>query len=171
MGLKKKYIYYQDKYEEDGETTLYFIAPKTMLTDYFPKKKFPNAKGMQISVKLPTDKMEAKFVNGISVAPTDENGDAYRCVDINMPYEDIDVLLDIAIDYFEREAGKLNKRKVLSMRVEIDLTEEEIKMIWMALRDRGDTLYYQTLKEELRDKYYSLSDKFKNGTMEKIMKL
>ena len=69
------------------------------------------------------------------------------------------------------EKNVANEREVLIMRVEIDLTEEEIKMIRMALEDRGTMIFNRTQDEKVEDKYYNLADRFRHGTTETIMKL
>lgn len=87
---------YDDLYNE--QTTLYFIAPKEMLDNFFPKGKYPDAVSMEIAVEVSTDNIEAKNA-GVSVSPTRKMEDSYEdydWTDVDISYEEIETLFVIA---------------------------------------------------------------------------
>lgn len=91
-----KKIKFDERYDDgEGMTTLYFTAPKELLDG-----DYPEAVSMEISVELPTDKMEAKYAD-VSLSPTryieeDDSYEDYDWYDVVMSYEDIEELIDLA---------------------------------------------------------------------------
>ena len=93
-------IKFDERYDDDysNETTLYFIAPKEMLDNFFPKGKYPDAVSMEISIEVPTDKIEVRYA-GVSISPTrkeDYGYDDYDWTDVDISYEEIETLFTIA---------------------------------------------------------------------------
>lgn len=93
-------IKFDERYDNEcnEETTLYFIAPKEMLDNFFPKGKYPDAVSMEIAIEVPTNNIEARNA-GVSVSPTRKIEDGYEdydWTDVDMPYEEIETLLVIA---------------------------------------------------------------------------
>ena len=93
-------IRFDERYDDDysNETTLYFIAPKEMLDNFFPKGKYPNAIGMEIAIEVPTNNIEARNAE-VSVSPTRKTEDEYEdydWTDVSIPYEEIETLFVIA---------------------------------------------------------------------------
>lgn len=87
---------YDDVYNE--ETTLYFIVPKEMLDNFFPKGKYPDAVSMEIAIEVPTNNIEARNA-GVSVSPTRKTEDGYEdydWTDVDISYEEIETLFVIA---------------------------------------------------------------------------
>lgn len=90
-------ITFEERYDsaEHGTTTLYFIAPKELLDG-----KYPEAESMEISVEFPTNQPEAKYAT-VEFSPTkwDEDGECYTDYDwfeVDVPYEEIEALIDLA---------------------------------------------------------------------------
>jgi len=93
-------IKFDERYDSEyiGETTLYFIAPKEMLDNFFPKGTYPDAVNAEISIEVPTNSIEAKNAN-VSISPigrTEDGYEDYDWTDINIPYEEIENLFAIA---------------------------------------------------------------------------
>ena len=79
----------------DGETVLFFTAPKEMLWG-----DYPEAVSMEISLEFATDNAEPAYVD-VSVSPTryieeDDYYEDYDWRDISMPWSDIRDLIDLA---------------------------------------------------------------------------
>lgn len=97
-----KRIEFEERYDDgEGTTTLYFIAPKEMLKTTMIKD-YPEAVAMEISIELPTNNMEARYA-GVSVSPTryveeDDGYEDYDWYDIYLPYDEIEELIDLAIN-------------------------------------------------------------------------
>ena len=90
-------IYFEEKYESDeyGTTTLYFIAPKKMLDG-----KYPEAEHTEISIEFPTSQPEAQYAT-VMFSPSRYSEEAegftdYDWYDVDMPYEDIEALMQLA---------------------------------------------------------------------------
>lgn len=93
--IKLENIKFDERYDDNGETTLYFIAPKEMLDNFFPKGKYPDAVSMEISIEVPTNNIKAENAL-VSVSPTIKTEDAYEdCdwIDVDIPLEEIEALL------------------------------------------------------------------------------
>ncbi len=93
---------FDERYDNDdnGTTTLYFTAPKELLSQYV-NVQYDEAIGMEISLEGTTEDVEHRHVRniGISVSPVDgdeDNTSAYDWTDIDMPYEEILKLYEIA---------------------------------------------------------------------------
>ena len=90
-----KDIKFDERHDNDGETTLYFIAPKEMLDNFFPKGKYPDAISTEISVEVPANNIEDALV---SISPTIKTEDGYEdfdWMDIDIPLEEIEELLKL----------------------------------------------------------------------------
>lgn len=91
-----KRVEFDERYDDgEGTTTLYFTAPKEMLDG-----DYPEAVAMEISIELPTDKMEARYAD-VAISPTryieeDDSYEDYDWYDVAMPYEEIEELIDLA---------------------------------------------------------------------------
>ena len=90
-------IRFDERYDDEyhGETTLYFIAPKEMLDNFFPKGKYPDAISMEISIEVPTNNIEAENAL-VSISPTKKTEDGYGdydWTDVDIPLEEIEALL------------------------------------------------------------------------------
>ena len=59
------------------------------------------------------------------------------------------------------------------MRIEIDLTEEEMKMIRLSLQDRGNAMLYQLQQGRYKEqeKYYDLIYKFNEATRGRLCRV
>ena len=87
---------FDDEYSK--ETTLYFIAPKEILDNFFPKGTYLDAVSTEIAIEVPTDNMEAMYA-GVSISPTrkeDETYEDYDWTDVDISYEEIEALFAIA---------------------------------------------------------------------------
>ena len=95
-----KRIKFDERYdsEENGTTTLYFIAPKEMLKKFIPTNNYPEAISMEISIEFPTDQIETNDADVcVSPATEDENGiEDYDWYDVDIPYDEIDELIKLA---------------------------------------------------------------------------
>ena len=101
-------IRFDERYDDlyNKQTTLYFIAPKEMLDNFFPKGKYPDAVSMEIAIEVPTNNIEARNA-GVSVSPTREvknmgdnlmfiSYEDYDWTDVDISYEEIETLFVIA---------------------------------------------------------------------------
>lgn len=93
-------IRFEEKYvdEENETTTLYFIAPKEMLKDYIPKKDFPEAVSMEISIEFPTEHIDANY-GYVCVSPTREiegGSEDYDWHDVQISLSEILQLIALA---------------------------------------------------------------------------
>ncbi|MEE1084975.1 MAG: hypothetical protein UH850_14710 [Paludibacteraceae bacterium] len=92
--------------KDDGETVLYFTAPKELiLGDY------PEAVSMEISVEFPTDHAEAEYAN-VECSPTryvgeDDGYEDYDWCELSLSNEDINELIELA-----RKAGWSEQQEV-----------------------------------------------------------
>ena len=75
-----------------GTTTGYFIIDKSLLEELCPGR-YPEAEHGEISIEYPTDDPQA-YMAMVMVSPTKDGSD-YDWTDINLPYEIIDVLVNI----------------------------------------------------------------------------
>lgn len=94
-------IKFDERYDsEDYETTtLYFIAPKEMLKTFIPTNDYPEAIAMEVSVEFPTNHIEPAYAD-VCVSPTrevDGGTEDYDWYDINLPYDEIDELINLAM--------------------------------------------------------------------------
>ena len=92
--------------KEDNETTLYFIAPKEMLSD-----DYPEAVSAEIMIEFPTDNAKAEYACA-SISPTRyvEEYDGYEdydWCDIMMSDKYINELIELA-----RKAGWSEEQEV-----------------------------------------------------------
>lgn len=89
-------IVFDERYDSDayGTTTLYFVAPKEILKTMIGKD-YPEAVSMEISVEFPTDHIEAGKAY-VCASPTNENGEDYDWWDVDMPYDEIEALIELA---------------------------------------------------------------------------
>ena len=95
-----KRIIFDERYnsEENGTTTLYFIAPKEMLKTFIPTNDYPEAVSMEISIEFPTEHIEANYAS-VCVSPTRETEygtEDYDWYDADLSYDDIDSLISLA---------------------------------------------------------------------------
>lgn len=93
--LDKNLIQFEERYdsEEYETTTLYFICPKKML-----KQEYPEAMMATLSIECPTNCIEAATANCV-ISPTKEDRGGltdYDWKDIELTYEDIEMLLELA---------------------------------------------------------------------------
>lgn len=94
-----KHIAFDERYdnEESGTVTLYFIAPKDLLSTYVPLEKYPDATSAEISLEFPENNISAENAS-VSISPTREvNGGSedYDWNDISMAYNDINCLIEL----------------------------------------------------------------------------
>lgn len=96
-------IKYEESYvsEEYETTTVYFIAPVEILS-YITGEDFPDAVSAEISIEFPCVGDDMYFCAGcasVEISPTCEGPDGslldYEWYDVDLPYEDIDRLIDI----------------------------------------------------------------------------
>lgn len=89
-------IEFEEKYEsaDYGTTTLYFKAPKELFNG-LRIGNFPDAVSMEISVEFPSNHIEAAYAD-VCVSPTNAEGSDYDWTDIDLPYEEINALIDLA---------------------------------------------------------------------------
>lgn len=92
--LNIKQIEFDERYddEEYGTTTLYFVAPKELLSD-----KYPEAVSVEICVECPTAHIDACHA-GVGFSPTKyvEEDDCYvdfDWFDLDLPNEEIEALI------------------------------------------------------------------------------
>ena len=85
-------IKFEERYDSyDYNTiTLYFIAPKEILT-----KDYPDAVHAEISVELPMNCITARNAS-VSISPTNKEGSDYDWEDIDLPYDEIEELIKLA---------------------------------------------------------------------------
>lgn len=97
-----KRIKFDERWDrEDGNTELFFIAPKDMLNG-----KYPEAESMEIMVECPTEYISANYAN-VEFSPTkyDEEEEAYTDYDwnaMNITFEEIEALIKLA-----EESGRM----------------------------------------------------------------
>lgn len=95
-----KRIKFDENYEdiENGTITLYFIAPKEMLSKFnIPEP--PNTVSMEISVEFPIDHIEPRY-GDCCISPTvDINGvlEDIDWRDIDLPYDEIEELISLGL--------------------------------------------------------------------------
>jgi hypothetical protein len=90
--------------EDDNTTTLYFTAPKEMLSKIVPTIEYPEAVAMEISIEFPLNHIEANLAD-VSVSPVDSEKECYDWYDdIILLLSEIEELISLA----EKETrGKL----------------------------------------------------------------
>ena len=93
--IDKRIMFDEAWNNQDGETVLYFTAPKEMLWG-----DYPEAVSMEISLEFPTDSAEPEYVD-VSISPTryikeDDNYEDYDWRDISLPYVEINELIELA---------------------------------------------------------------------------
>ncbi len=92
--------------KDDGETVLYFTAPKELiLGDY------PEAVSIEISIEFPTDHAEAEYAT-VEISPTryveeDDGYEDYDWREIIIPNEEINALIELA-----RKAGWSEEQEI-----------------------------------------------------------
>lgn len=96
-----KRIKFDERYDDEDykTTTLYFIAPKEMLKTFIPTNDYPEAIAMEISIEFPTNHIEANYGDAC-VSPTrevDDGTEDYDWYDVDLPYDEIEELIKIAI--------------------------------------------------------------------------
>ena len=99
--LDKNLIQFEEKYdsEEYETTTIYFIYPKEML-----EKEYPDATMATLSIECPTNCIEASTASCV-ISPTKKECGGltdYDWQDIELPYEDIEMLLELALEKQEK---------------------------------------------------------------------
>lgn len=94
-------IVFDERYddEESETTTLYFIAPKEMLSEY--GYNYPEAVSAEISIELPMGTLLAERAC-VGISPTDADGSNYDWNDIELPYDIVNELIKLA----EKNGGK-----------------------------------------------------------------
>ncbi len=85
-GIRLNDSYDNDEYKT---RTLYFDAPKSLLDG-----RYPEADAAEISVEFPIDSPETKNCS-VSLSPV-KDGSSYDWTDWDIPYEDVEKLLDLA---------------------------------------------------------------------------
>lgn len=93
-ALTSKLIVFDEEVvsQEYNTTTLYFIAPKQILTD-----RYPEANHTELSVEFPTKAPEPKFAS-VQISPTavfDGVLTDYDWLDIDIEYEEIETLINL----------------------------------------------------------------------------
>jgi len=96
-----KRIKFDERYddEEYETTTLYFTAPKEMLYE-FNIPEYPDAVSMEISIEFPTNHIEAAY-GECCISPTVEIDGGTSEIDwwdVNIPYDEIEELIELAIE-------------------------------------------------------------------------
>ena len=88
-------IKFDERYddEDSGLTTLYFIAPKEMLTER--GYDYSDAVSMEISIEFPLNVVVAEHAY-VSISPTNADGEDYDWNDIDLPYNEIVELITMA---------------------------------------------------------------------------
>lgn len=94
--LDKNLIQFEERYdsEEYKTTTLYFICPKEML-----EKEYPDAMMATLSIECQTNCIEAATASCV-ISPTKKECGGltdYDWHNIDLPYEDIETLLELAL--------------------------------------------------------------------------
>lgn len=94
-------IEFDERYDDEVSetTTLYFIAPKEMLSEY--GYNYPEAVSAEISIELPMGTLLAERACA-AISPTDADGSDYDWNDIELPYNTINDLIKLA----EKNGGK-----------------------------------------------------------------
>lgn len=83
-----------DKKYDDGElTTLYFILPKEMFSEY--GYYYPDAALMKIRIEFPLNVVVAEH-SYVSISPINADGLCYDWNDIDLPYDEIFELISLA---------------------------------------------------------------------------
>lgn len=93
-------ITFEERYdcEEYKTTTFYFKADVSLLRELVGNK-YPEAAGMSISIECPTNRIEASKAS-VEISPYREVKDYiedYDWIDIYIPYEKVDSLIDMAL--------------------------------------------------------------------------
>ena len=91
-----KRIEFEERWDSEvyETTTLYFIAPKEMLRTTMVKD-YPEAVSMEISIEFPMNHIEASYAD-VCVSPTNKEGEDYDWYDIDLPYDEIEALIELA---------------------------------------------------------------------------
>lgn len=95
-----EYVRFDERYdsEECETTTLYFAAAREILNGFF-NESFPEAVSAEISIEFPTDHIEANYAS-VCMSPTRCNNEMfedYDWRDVDLPYGDIEKLIDLAL--------------------------------------------------------------------------
>ena len=98
MKIDKRLVF-EEKYEDEnlGTVTCYFVGDKTLLKD-LTGDKYPEGDGVTVSIECPLNEMEAKNAS-VMLSPYhsfDDTVEDYDWCDIFLPYEEIEVLLNMA---------------------------------------------------------------------------
>lgn len=93
-------IKFEERYDsEDHETTTFYFVADTSLLRELVGKKYPEAKGMTISIECPMNCFDACEAS-VEISPYQEvDGSVtdYDWIDIDLSYDEIDALIDMAI--------------------------------------------------------------------------
>jgi len=99
-----KRIKFDDCYQSDGITSLYFVAPKEMLKTFIPNNDYPEAVSMEISLEFPMqENLESKYAS-ICVSPTrqyEDTTEEYDWYDVDLPYDEVEELIALALKNME----------------------------------------------------------------------
>ena len=91
-----KNIKYDDCYQTDGITVIYFRAPKEMLKE-FTTEEYSEAISMEISVEFPFEHIDPEHAC-TRVSPTrnvEDGTEDYDWLDVELPADEIDELLKL----------------------------------------------------------------------------
>lgn len=93
-------IKFEERYDDDEyeTTTFYFVGDKSLLMELVGNK-YSDAEGMTLSIKCPTNCIDTCNAS-VEISPhKDIDGVVtdYEWADINLPYEAIDTLIDMAL--------------------------------------------------------------------------
>lgn len=113
-------VEFEDKFvsEEYGTTTYYFMAPKEML-----EGKYPEAEAMEISIEFLTEQPEAckatVMFSPTKYDATEECYTDYDWFDVDMPYEDIEKLMNMAEKALEKQRMTALEERIAEAREQI----------------------------------------------------
>lgn len=93
-------IKFEERYDDDEyeTTTFYFVGDKSLLMELVGNK-YSDAEGMTLSIECPTNSIDTCNAS-VEISPhKDIDGVVtdYEWTDINLPYEAIDTLIDMAL--------------------------------------------------------------------------
>ena len=94
-------ITFEERYDsEDYETTTFYFVSDTSLLKELVGNKYPEAKGMTISIECPMNCFDACKAS-VEISPYEEDGETktdYDWTDIDLAYDEIEALIDMAMN-------------------------------------------------------------------------
>lgn len=92
-------IKFEERYDDENyKTTTFYLMADTSLLKELIGDKYPEADGMTLSIECPADCIEAGSAS-VEISPYKKYEDTvtdYDWTDINLPYEIIEALINIA---------------------------------------------------------------------------